>query len=64
MLQSGVNICNESKIAYLKGTLNEVFARKVQQKEIGQLEHNKPCRLHHLQILINYEDGLKFTHQN
>jgi len=27
---------------------NEAFARKEEQKEIGQLEHNKPRRLHHL----------------
>jgi len=25
---------------------NEVLARKEKQKEIGQLEHNKPRRLH------------------
>jgi len=28
--------------------LNEAFARKEEQKEMGQLEHNKPRRLHHL----------------
>jgi len=27
---------------------NEAFARKEEQKEMGQLEHNKPRRLHHL----------------
>jgi len=26
---------------------NEVLTRKEEQKEIGQLEHNKPRRLHH-----------------
>jgi len=36
----------------LRGCMNEIFARKEEQLEIGQLEHNKPCRLHHLQILI------------
>jgi len=30
------------------GQVNEAFARKEEQKEIGQLEHNKPRRLHHL----------------
>jgi len=28
--------------------LNEVFARKEKEKKTGLLEHNKPCRLHHL----------------
>jgi len=29
---------------------NEVFARKEEQKEIGQLEHNKVRRLHQLYV--------------
>jgi len=29
---------------------NEVFARKEEQKEIGQLEHNKLRRLHQLYV--------------
>jgi len=29
---------------------NEVFARKGEQNEIGQLEHNKPRRLHELNM--------------
>ena len=29
---------------------NEVFARKEEQNEIGQLEHNKPRRLHQLYV--------------
>ena len=36
---------------------NEVFARKEEQKEIGQLEHNKLRRLHQLYLI--YEENLK-----
>jgi len=32
---------------------NEVFARKEEQKDIGQLELNKPCRLRHLMWVSN-----------
>jgi len=28
-----------------ESTVNEVFARKEEQKDAGQLEHNKPRRL-------------------
>ena len=42
--------------------LNEVFARKEEKEEIGQLEHKKPCRLH--QLYLDYEEGFEYIHQN
>jgi len=38
--------------------VGEVFARKEEEKKTDQLEHNKPCWLHHP---IKYEEGLKYT---
>jgi len=37
-------------VAQAESTSNEVFARKEEQKEIGQLEHNKERRLHQLYV--------------
>jgi len=39
-----------SRVFASSSSWNEVFARKEEQKEIGQLEHNKPRRLHQLHI--------------
>jgi len=41
------------------GRFNEVFARKEEQKEIGQLELNKLRRLH-----LIYEEDFKYLYRN
>jgi len=38
------------------------FGRKEEQKETGQVEHNKPRRAS--SVDLNYEECLKFIHQN
>ena len=40
--------------------LNEVFARKEEQKEIGQLEHNCVVCINCMYLI--YEEDLKYIH--
>ena len=41
---------SDKQWGYCSAWDNEVFARKEEQKEIGQLEHNKLRRLHQLYV--------------